>query len=473
MKPNVKNLPLHTFIAALFPLVIIATKYFTVLKPIYLIAPLLYISAISALSFIGSLIVLKNKTAAFIFTTFVLISGFYFYTSIQKLIEILGTEYVKDIICTSVWLVFCIGMLVLIKKIVVHNKATALNNFLNIFLALLLIISFVHTKWSTQKSLQEYKPQEAQEALLINKATPIDTAHLNVYYLLLDECANDAVLTKEFGYSNNFNEQLEKLNFFVCKNAVSSYSETFYSMTATLNLKHVQEGSTPNTYYTNNVVNEVYKSRGYQTATISSFYVSNIGKYKSDAAYSAYNECIYENEFINALLMNTAFRAAYKLLFFKKAIDYHAAALRNSFSLADSLVQNKPANARFLYMHINSPHAPLCVDSLGKSAYTYISTQSDYLHQLQYTQYAVTKLINTILQKENGHCIILVQSDHGVREHSCPIVLSNKMDRFKVVNAFYFPDKAHYKYLDDSMNIVNNFRVIFKYQFNVPFEIIK
>jgi len=473
MRDISKTRPYHVLIAALFPLVLVSFKNYAVIKPYQLVIPFIYIALIAVVSFSIGWLFTKNKIKSFIFASFILASGFYFFPVIQYFIRLIGSEYVRDVYCFAAWALMSFAVLLWIKYKLSATVASKLTGYLNVFATVLLLINIIVVISSFAGAKPKYNPASGLQVKTISNAEKMPASSMNVYYILLDECANDATLEENFGYKNTFNNKLEALQFFVCKNARTLYGETFPSMSSTLNLVPVDDQKITQDYYTNNSVNYNYKKMGYKTKMITSFFVNNNGTCTADEVYNPYPDNIFENELVNVILANTAFRVMYKFTFFKKMVNYHADAVKATFRLADSIAMIKPESPRFLYMHVNSPHGPLCMDSTGTPDYAYVTNRNNYLHQLIYTQHATLNTVKNILQAEKGNCIILVQSDHGIRQHSSPVKLNNDADKFKVVNAFYFPEADRYTQLSDSMAIVNNFRAIFNYQFNAGFPLLQ
>lgn len=464
----------HTFIAAIFPLLIISVKNYSIVKPYQLFIPAAYILSILSISYFISFFILKSKVKAFIFSTFILISGFYFYTVIQKAVNLLGHQYQRDIFCFSIWVAICVFILWFVKVKLSAENANKLNRFLNNFSVILLAISIINSIYQIKSHKVNYHPEQSAESAQLQFAKQTPASRLNVYYLLLDECTNTQSLKKHFNYNNLFPEKLRALNFFVCKAPHSLYTNTLPSMSSTLNMVPINEETVTEDYFTHNTVNHIYKKMGYQTEMVTSFFVKNFGKINSDIIHDPYPDDIFENEFTGTILMNTAFWALYKSLTYKREIDYHAAAVKNSFTLSDSIIQSRPSRPRFMYMHINSPHTPYCLDSLGNNNYNYFANDKkvNYLNQLIYTENRTVSTVKKILERENGNCIILIQSDHAFRGNALPVNPISADEKLDVVNAFYFPDTSKYTLLSDTMKIVNNFRTIFNYQFDTGFTML-
>jgi hypothetical protein len=463
MSNLLKKAPLHCFAAAILPLFLIYTQNNTVINIYHLLVPAVYILLIGAISFFVCFAFTGNREKSFFYTTFTIVSGFYFFSVIQYLISLIGSEYVRDIYCFAAWILLELAVLFLIRNKFDTGVFNKITGFLNIFFLLLLAIKASMLLLSITQ--EDRAPSATPEILPLEKSKTTGSKKINVYYFVLDECASSATLEAVFNYKNKFDDSLHSLGFFVCSNARAEYGETFPSMSSTLNMQRVNPDSMGFKYYTQNLVTGIYKKAGYRTEMSTSFYVKNNGRYNCDAVHDSYPFDIFENEVITAMLVNTAFRVPYKLLFFRHGVDYHVKAIGNQFKTCDSIAESKSDTPRFLYVHINSPHGPLVTDSAGTPDYSFTKYSDSYLSQLIYTQRTVLNTVKKILGAEKGNCIILIQSDHGIRPHSSPLKLKDPNDRLRVFNAFYFPDAGAAKYLNDSMKIINNFRIIMNYQF--------
>jgi hypothetical protein len=143
--------------------------------------------------------------------------------------------------------------------------------------------------------------------------------------------------------------------------------------------------------------------------------------------------------------------------------------------LVKNEARKKQPQPRFIYAHINMPHAPYFFNKNGDLRNDQVimaeynaNPPASYLEYLTYTNIQLQDLVNTILDNDPS-AVIIIMGDHGFRKSD----INGYTDHlFENLNAVYFPDKD-YGALYDSITGVNQFRVIFNKLFKQSFAVLK
>ena len=306
----------------------------------------------------------------------------------------------------------------------------------------------------------------------------------SIFFLLFDMYPSDTVLEKYMGYDNAaLAGFLKKNDFFVTGNAHSLYSETYYSLSSTLNLERLEyiDDSTIEDYKKKlialknikySLVPDLLESSGY---TFRNYSIFNVEDQQSPLRFNL------NYHLDNALTGSTFFNRFYNVFeadFFLASRNINLGFIKRSWSdnvkrdinflntnfttIMDSFSQTKPS---FNYFHFMIPHPPILYDSSGheqsiKNMYAYNGfeqTNKNFTGYIKYANELLKKMVNEIFEKAGRNVIIIIQGDHGYREFNdrFPDAV-----RYGVLNAVYLPAK-NYKNFNDSMTVLYTFKEIF------------
>jgi hypothetical protein len=217
------------------------------------------------------------------------------------------------------------------------------------------------------------------------------------------------------------------------------------------------------------------RANGYRT--LSQLPARNIGDF--------FLRAIINNELLYHVLSGTMLR----MFMFDFIREYEI----NIFDHFDKIVRTP--GPKFVHVHIPCPHSPFVwgpngerVDSIG-----WRWEDPGYFNQWLFVTKKLYGIVDAIMAGSAGKPIIIIQSDHGIREmgifagEKYSVVCGRAIDdngkvvekksayfrvAYGILNAFYFPD-GNYAELYDSISPVNNFRVVFNHFFGTKFKLLK
>jgi hypothetical protein len=288
-----------------------------------------------------------------------------------------------------------------------------------------------------------------------------------------------------------FMNELRRLGFALPKCSQANYTDTKFSMAATLNMSYLDKGSgDPEVKFTSieldnmikeNRVQRTFAELGYTIVTFDSGYRwlnwgSSDITLKPPASLDGGYLNVQFNEF-EYLLLNTSLG---KLLLDSQVIlqgdnETTIARVVNGpreihrqrvlFSLKQlPVLASSIAEPKFIYAHIVFPHPPFIVDADGDPVN---NTPQDelvaYSDQIVYLNFRLLTIVKEIIQKSEFPPIIIIQGDHGAtidyETHGIPI-----KERLGIFSAYYLPDVAKDE-LPSTFSPVNNFRLILDHYF--------
>ncbi|MCK4650895.1 hypothetical protein KAT08_01845 [Candidatus Babeliales bacterium] len=456
---------------------------------------------ISFLIFVFGFIFYKSYFKGSFFLSFCLLLFFYFIPITSYLYSI---GFIRNLLhigynrfCVIFMLLCFLFFIFLFLKLFKLKKENIFLSKILIFPFLILILfsvaKIVSFNLNVQKLINSYKIYEKQffekhekyftTKNLLNKR--------DIYYIILDDYASQRNLKNFYGYDNSsFLDSLKEKGFYVAENSYSNYNCTQFSIPSFLNMNYYpdfvkndytkQEKLALSDYMIkNNLAVSFLKLLDYKLVFIPSHWGPTSFNVRSDFTYSYF---VY-SDFLNIFLNNTLLRPVERLIgnyFYRKLVYNQLDSLKDSVSIK---------GPKFVFAHIDVPHAPYIFDSNGNntSEYTVFGDNGDvkrfekmYIDQLIFISKKINKVIEYILNKSESDPIIFLHSDHGhidLRFHDYykKIVKNDLFEKLKIrhgiLNVYYFPNSGE-KLLYDSISPVNNFRVFFKYYFGIDFDLL-
>jgi hypothetical protein len=293
----------------------------------------------------------------------------------------------------------------------------------------------------------------------------------NIYYIILDAYPRKDTLKELYGYDNEpFLQELEQLDFTVCRKSCSNYPITEESIPSTLSMNYLpydKEKLTGQYYsvtdlFKNNQVFSTVKKNGYTLINISG------GMYFT----SKYPEAI-----------NISFKLIYtthfSLIFIDKTIaGPFWAKLYNGNSCGKNLIDQLHctekafaySSPKFVFLHVLSPHEPFYLNSEGILRDTHdpdLNTPKGHLESIEGISKIILRFIKKI-RKKDQNSIIILQSDHGSEIIHGKKYIGNEplpagilKERMGILNAFYFPPDIKPEIITQTLTSVNTFRFVF------------
>jgi len=368
-----------------------------------------------------------------------------------------------------------------------RSSLAGINRFVNI--TLILLVSF-----QVLLILPRESRLRKQEAGAHGDQTLVDAP--DIYFIILDAYARGDTLEKLYGYNNeSWLKSLEEMGFTVDRQARSNYTQTFLSLSATLNLDHVnyfenklgkssKDVSLPFEMIHNSGVVGFLKERGYKIINFSSGWgpTDNLAgadvNFQGGSLFKIGNKEIRFNEYYLVFLQTTALSPFVKEKLANEARDKVLYTLEK---LKDIPYQR---GNKFVLAHFNVPHPPYLFDENGnaldgqdlKMAGEEYQDRENYLKQLRFISTQIRATIKAIHDRSAREPIIILQADHGpssVLGHPYkwprPASPEGIKERIYILSAYHLPD--HTDKITASTP-VNYFRWIFNRYFNADYQIL-
>jgi len=135
---------------------------------------------------------------------------------------------------------------------------------------------------------------------------------------------------------------------------------------------------------------------------------------------------------------------------------------------------------KFVLAHLMIPHRPYIFGPTGEPVYSRILTLDDsveywnaelYLGQLEFATLRMKEVISK-LTDSNDPPIIIIQSDHGMREGDFNNEYEKMLNNFNNFKAYYFPEVGR-NIEFETTTAVNSFRVLFNLYFGYDYDLLE
>jgi len=312
----------------------------------------------------------------------------------------------------------------------------------------------------------------------------------DIYILVFDEFASIPTMEDQWDYDHTyFMNRLQDMGFFFAKDSKTRYTNTLRSLPSLMNLTYMDPDlSAAELYsrYDNNFLMNFLDRAGYEIHFIDgwgsfeySFGITDIN------FYCMYNTDPEDEVIMDAFLYLLLHRSLLSPLssFFRDDTSNLYYRVNNYFL---NLIEDFPETTRqnehptFLYAHLMTPHLPFVFDRHGDfmenptNHWEYESIDNEtkkelYLEQYLYISDRILDITYNILNSSDDPPVIVLLSDHGVREQSSGATGAEHSHR--VLNAIYFPDGDHSK-LYDSIAPVNTMRVMMNQFFDQDYSML-
>src|SRR3989338_8082428 len=485
-----KKCIIHPYLFAVFPIVFLLAHNIEQTFFSNIIVPALFAVFITVFIFvILRFSVGDNKKAGLITSLFLIL--FFSFGHIRRLVEdfvIGGLDIGRDrhILLFSAAIFVLATYWILQTKKKLHNLTTVAN----VMAVTLVIIPLVSIgMYEFKRSPETEFPSEnlvsdSDGALKKHEALP------NIYYIILDGYAAQSTLKEIYNYDNAaFLQFLAERGFFVADESRSNYTQTFLSLSSSLNIRYIndltekvgmdlQNRAIPYQMIEDNTIWRFLNSRGYRFIHISSGSTEMTDK-NGNADINFKGGKL--DKFSLTLLETTALYP-----FIRHSVE--ADARERVLYSFDSLARiSRLSGPRFTFAHILVPHSPYVFGPNGEkvenpklqlSGDNYWKFKEHYVNQVIFTNKKIMALVEAILKTEKNPTIIIRQGDHGPAsegEGTKGLSLLKHIlvkERMKIFNAYYLPVDGN-KLLYKSITPVNSFRLIFSHYFGADYPLLE
>lgn len=464
LRHRLKLYTYHTFLVIPFIVLFLYAHNISVTKTEMILRTLVLGTLFCLFLYVLFQLIFKNRLKTGVFVTLVLFSLFQ-YGVVYELLESLyyqGLWPLKNIhrYLTGAYVVALSVLFWYTKK--TKHDFIRINYFLNALV--IILVAFNLSKIAAYNYptavLKTQEQQNASAALTFKSKNNMP----NIYYVILDGYANNAVLEKYFNFKNaDFTTNLKNKGFRFCDSAFSNYYYTSPSLAATLNFNYLTDSISQTQLIRNNRLFSVLKNNSYKICHMKSGYAVSSSFASADKTINI----VGPNEFEKSLLKYTILRLDDLIGLFARS------RLKSQFEKMYQFVELKE-NPKFCFLHIVAPHPPYIFDRNGKLQIKHQFAEHSwepkefYVDQLIYVNKQIEKLIDSILLKDKNATIIL-QSDHGpwIKGNTKEVVFES---RSKILYAYY--SKQHIQ-IPSNTSSVNTFRYILNGLFDCELPILK
>ncbi|MFA7685464.1 MAG: hypothetical protein WCX95_01540 [Candidatus Gracilibacteria bacterium] len=438
-----------------------------------------------ALSFLFFLIVfilfksvIKNiERTGFITAVFFLI--FFSYGFVFDFIS--SFFFVRQFVLLPIWGCLFLGIFYWIFKSSKKEIFAKIGKILTVVFSILIFINLIQI---LPYEFSRYSKDDSQNRVTYSERSKTSTDPekycdknkcYDIYYIILDEYAGFDSIKSIFGYDNsNFLKFLNDRNFIFAKNSKAKSPDTFENISSNLNMENLKPADKIEAYkyIGDNKVSAYLKGKGYTTVVFNNSYLPD-----NMTANADYNLMANKSNQVNSVLLVLINKTMLRPLvpYIKKWSETEN---RRLFILRELKDLDYIKSPKFVYVHLVCPHPPFQFDKDGnlvdtQNAYNW-TDKKYYLGQYIFITKEIQKVID-VLQKKDA--IIIVQSDHGVRQNHFDE--TGEMQHYSyipekafenILSAFYLPEFKDS--IPDNLKSFNTFKIILNYYFGENLEIL-
>ncbi len=375
------------------------------------------------------------------------------------------------------------GLLFLFLRLVSDAGKKRIVSYLNL---LFIVLAFIEIGYAVVNSTSK-KPADLSVAeLQLEKVN--GQFNRNIYFFVMDEYVGSSTLKKYFGFQNDsFENELTKRSFWVAQSPNSNYNYTPFSILSILNMDYVPEFS-----------RKELKSGAAVSRCVEAIRKNRFTFFLTDNSYNIINNSflpIGNGEYIKHLFLPTEERLLLDKTFGHVLWNDLLCTVNSNrfhFFIKDGIARielynqavyaktkkniNTTAKPQFMYSHFMMPHFPYFRTKGGKlrnlgQVYRESNEGRNIKSYVEYLQYCNSVMIELVdkISKDDPEAIVIVASDHGIREAAAGDKFLNEFANFLAVKV---PDKK-YEGFTDTMGMVNVFRCILRNQFRQKIPLIE
>ena len=484
--PFKKFTVIHPFILAMFPIIFLYSQNVNT-SPNEIILPVLLTLGSTVLIWILINQALKNKIKSGLIVSIGLVSFFSYGHSFNLLNENFPSFpiFEKHLILLTIYIItFIISSTYIIKKNKMFDNATKISNTISIVIIILPLVTIGQFYILDNPSFIE-----SEDEIGINQIDKLNKLP-DIYYIIPDAYAGSKSLKAILNYDNaGFENFLKEKGFQISDESYSNYEASRFSIPSTLNMKYLDDiysqtksvnsmNKELSNFAHDNEVLKKFKSKGYATYVIESG-IQSWDTPTTDMKNVDYRFCHTSNaldtEFISILIETTIINPVQAQLFAK---DHRDKILCGFAELSE--MPNKKNSPKFVLVHLMAPHPPyvfgsngeeLLPENLGLKDIEENFNEEFYLGQLEFVNLKMKESVEKLLDTNNPP-IIIIQSDHGMKESHSEDEYTKLFASFNNFKAYYFPYEG--KNMEfETTTPVNSFRVLFNLYFDDGYELLE
>lgn len=479
---------IHPFLVALAPVVFLWQKNFGEV-PTREVIPALVISLILAgLAMLLLKIFFSNAEKIAIFASSVLFISLFFN-------NIYNTIFYNSFLDLRIrWtflilVVFFVVFAYVIKK--TQKDLRVINTLITLTAGIFIILSLVQLGVGYYESSRDM-PGSNLDGVSLGRG--VSEGYPDIYYIILDGYSSPDVIENVLGYEeiDSMVSYLESNGFYIAKESKTNYPTTFLSIPSSLNMQYLEDPEADKHHFImaeDHKVKDILKSYGY--------------KYFHFGANTFTYHNRYADQNINIGFLSPFQAVLWNHTIFKHIQDFTGTRFEGFDLLDTRLTQWKREKYKieklyeasegddpvFVFAHFLLPKG----DNVFNKDGTYVTGKEaringrikGYIHQLEYINSEMKKVISDILENSQLEPVIIIQGDHGFPFYSALAELESFADpvrarelvvpgrhSFPILNTFYFPGGGD-ALLYDSITPVNTFRILFNYYFDQDLDLLE
>jgi len=484
------------------------------IKPFEVVLPLLIITSLVFLFWFGLRFLFKNKRKPALIISLLIVAFFsyghvYLAVNDDSLIAVKTTDEhiaipgIEDNTIVDIDLgrhryliipflaTIIIGSWYFLRTDRMLDNTSTIANILSVTLVALVIVNI--TTFNLEESFAQDRNSEFDisnyRALSEKSSLSImdEYGKPDVFYIILDEYADQASLKKDFGFNNDkFIDFLESEGFYVPSKSFSNYPMTVLSVPSTLNMKYLNDLSAQIgidskdhlILYELVLENEVFKkfkSLDYKIINYGSLW-------GSEEEHRDVDEHVCKNNKIKEIeLLETVARTSMIGYFVERWSEQDMRDMILCIFSDLPLIHDRYSEPIFVFAHVLIPHPPFLFGPNGEFITPGNTIDGEpwnekkaYLEQLEFTNKKIKEMIGKLLSNETQQPIIIIMSDHGSGfdvnwKTPDSDMIERRLSNF---NAYYFPYQKTDQ-LDEYITSVNTFRKVFNTYFSADYEILE
>lgn len=373
-----------------------------------------------------------------------------------------------------------------------RRSLSGLTSFLNLFVAALVVLSFIQVASFYIRPLLAPRPEKpAAAGLKLDPAVARrEGGQPDIYYLIFDRYASGRTLRDYYNFDNSeFLDYLKGKGFYVAANSHCNYAGTYLSLSSSLNMEYldflVEKGpvkkSVINRMLQDYKVWRLLRSAGYRFIHFGDWYEPTKYNRYADLNFRSGGMIDLSRDFTRKFLETTL---AGPLV--RDSVVSTTTRDRLLDKLARLAEIPGTPGPKFVFAHILLPHHPFLFGPNGENAMKGNAPsrlqEVKYIDQLKFTNTKIRELIDAILAGSKRDPIIILQSDEGPGEEEKPLdfirqaaksdrnVLNIRI-RCRILNAYRFPGVEPGAFYPQ-ITPVNSFRLLFDRYFGTSFGLL-
>lgn len=495
--PTPSKIIYHPLLISLYPVLVVYSGNVAKVSPSDLLGPTLVVLAVGvAIWVVAGLVFRSVAKSALVASLSVVVFFLYghFYDAFIK-VCLVGHYYTL-----FPWLVLYVGGMALIA-ILKRDSANHISRVLNAFsLVLVLLTCIPIAKHGLQMgyAVNHMDNQALQDKDNVSDWSRPSEKLVDVYFIFLDGYGREDKLKEFYGFDNTpFLAGLKAKGFHVASRSTCNYTNTFQSMSATLDMDYPSSDSQSPPIENCRVVRLMH-ALGYRFVLIPSLYFP-MNDYANadltvDLGTSPPSELavnVWNASLARFIVYPMPIRRAIFLgggLDIDGCAQFHAHITRQMEALGDAA---RIEGRKFVFAHVNCPHPPFifqrdgslrieaeAIDFEDNRSNNVWSLREQFVDQTIHLNRLINVMVDKILENSKTPPIIILAGDHGTFASNTRDTLNalptpspaHVRERMAILFACYAPDAIHHR-LYDTISLVNVFRIVFNEQFGANYPL--